>query len=105
MFKHGQLFILENRSMNVWSEQSLRAGPGLPAYRTGEYISLPGPRSYFALCSLHGGGLCYQDPPSLISPVFPMVPSGILAWIFARVGITAWDAEFEPKTPAWNHEL
>lgn len=61
MFKHG-LFILKNRSVNVWSEQYLCAGPGLPAYRTGECISLVRGLGAILIC-VPGmvGGLCLSE--------------------------------------------
>lgn len=84
--------------------RTICAGPGLPAYWTGECISLVRGLGAILICVPGMVGVCaYQDTPSLVSPVFLMVPSGILAWI--RVGITVWDAEFEPKRPARNHEL
>lgn len=108
MFRHGQLFMLKNRSVNVWSEQSLYAGPALSAHQTGDCISLVRGLGATSLCVPGMAGVCaHQDPPviSQVSPVFRMVPSGILAWMSARLRITIWDAAFEPKRPALNPEL
>lgn len=108
MFRHGQLFMLKNRSVNVWSEQSLYAGPALSAHQTGDCLSLVRGLGATSLCVPGMAGVCaHQDPPviSQVSPVFCMVPSGILAWMSARLRITIWDAAFEPKRPALNPEL